>query len=29
VVAEVAEEIGREFSVGLEIAERTSRPMVI
>jgi uroporphyrin-III C-methyltransferase len=29
VVAEVAEEIGREFRIGVENAERTSRPMVI
>jgi uroporphyrin-III C-methyltransferase len=29
VVAEVAEEISREFRIGPEIAERTSRPMVI
>ena len=29
VVAEVAEEIGREFRVGPEISERTSRPLVI
>jgi uroporphyrin-III C-methyltransferase len=29
VVAEVAEEIGREFRIGVKTAERTSRPMVI
>jgi siroheme synthase len=29
VVAEVAEEISRDFRIGPEIAERTSRPMVI
>jgi uroporphyrin-III C-methyltransferase len=29
VVAEIAEEIGREFRIGPETAERTSRPMVI
>jgi hypothetical protein len=29
VVSEVAEEIGREFRIGVETAEKTSRPFVI